>query len=127
MQPRAPGIALVAPPSRRAFPCNESVAPAGIPSARRNNVLPDGLIMAAPPQREARRAAALICPDGAGQAGLDPAGEGRERKWSGWKEGGQTMQNGPECLPKYHGPGPEGVMPKAFPVIDPEPPASPVP
>ena len=37
------------------------------------------------------------------------------------------MQNGPECLPKHHGPGPEGVMPKAFPVIDPEPLAFPVP
>ena len=35
--PKAPENALISP-SRRAFPCNESFAPAGIPSARRNQV-----------------------------------------------------------------------------------------
>ena len=81
------------------------------------------------------RAAAAGSPQGRGfdlprrcrSGGPGPC-RGRTRTEMIRLEGGQTMQNGPECLPKYHEPGPEGVMPKAFPVIDPEPPpSSPVP
>jgi len=34
---------------------------------------------------------------------------------------GRSCKNGPEYLPAFHDSSPEGVMPKAFPVIDPEP------
>ena len=76
--------------------------------------------MAASPQREARRAAALIRPDGGRQAGLDPAGEGRRKeKLDGWRRGEYCALALDNCWPSIPS-GPEGVMPKAFPVIDPE-------
>jgi hypothetical protein len=119
--PRAPESALISP-SRRAFPCNESFAPAGIPSARRNQVSPDGQIMAAPKGSPEGRG--LDLPRRLAAGGHGHCREMRRCTEMLRLELGRSCKNGPEYLPAFHDSSPEGVMPKAFPVIDPEAPVS---
>ena len=60
----------------------------------------------------------------ASRRGPGPAGDWDDgRKCSGWEQG-QIRQNGPEYLLVFHDSSPEGVMLKAFPVIDPGAPVS---
>jgi hypothetical protein len=65
----------VAHPIGRSLPSfyNESFRPSGLVQGSPENGSAAGLIMAAPPQREARRAEALICPDDGQRRDLVPA------------------------------------------------------
>jgi hypothetical protein len=66
----------VAHPIGRSLPSfyNESFRPSGLVQGSPENGSAAGLIMAAPPQREARRAEALICPDDGQRRALVSAG-----------------------------------------------------
>jgi hypothetical protein len=97
----------MSPSPRQAFP-----VPAEI------QVSPDGLIMAAPKCSPEGRG--LDLPRRQAIGGPGPCREMRRCKEMLWLELGRSCKNGPEYLPAFHDSSPEGVMPKAFPVIDPE-------
>lgn len=100
----------MSPSPRQAFP-----VPAEI------QVSPDGLIMAAPKGSPEGRG--LDLPRRQATGGPGPCREMDDgRKCSGWNWADPAK--GPEYLPAFHNSSPEGMMPKAFPVIDPEAPVS---